>query len=402
MEENSQEGYKTLGWIIEKSEQGLFLVVADEMMQKEIVDIYRKGTVKIYDYKRHPGGYSFYDLQKWMIALPETQTFMISNFHLAVQSEEDLKRLNFSRDMLGSLEKNLIFLITSSGDNRLVNGAYDFYSFFKLQIIFQNDRVEWKKEKEELLFTEEELVQKIGWELKQKQLKPELKEAYILIEQAKDKMDELQYYESEKLLLKAKKIKEELLGTEHLEIAEVYKELAEVYGKQGKYKEAKELCEKSLRIYERVLGEEHSYTVQVYNSLAVMYEHQGEYGKAKELYEKSIDICRKILGEEHPYTAKNYNDLAILYKRQGKYGKAEELYEKSIHIYKKILGEEHFYTASNYNDLAIIYEYQGDYEKAKRLLEKSLHICKKILGEEHPYTAGIYNNLAKVYRNLIK
>ena len=64
MEENSQEGYKTLGWIIEKSEQGLFLVVADEMMQKEIVDIYRKGTVKIYDYKRHPGGYSFYDLQK--------------------------------------------------------------------------------------------------------------------------------------------------------------------------------------------------------------------------------------------------------------------------------------------------------------------------------------------------
>ena len=86
MSKSNQEGYQTLGWIINKSEQGLFLVVADEIIQKEIAEIYRQG-VKIYDYRRHPGTYSFRDLQELVTALPEMRTFMIANFHLAVQDE---------------------------------------------------------------------------------------------------------------------------------------------------------------------------------------------------------------------------------------------------------------------------------------------------------------------------
>jgi hypothetical protein len=97
MLESNQEGYRTLGWIMNKSEQGLFLVVADEPVQKEIVEIYRNGTAGIYDYRRHPGAYSFRDLQEWAIGLPETRTCMIANFHLAIQDEDSLKRLNFSR-----------------------------------------------------------------------------------------------------------------------------------------------------------------------------------------------------------------------------------------------------------------------------------------------------------------
>ncbi len=59
MIESNQEGYQTLDWIINQSEQGLFLVIADEMMQEEIIEIYRQGMVKIYDYKQHPNDYFF-------------------------------------------------------------------------------------------------------------------------------------------------------------------------------------------------------------------------------------------------------------------------------------------------------------------------------------------------------
>ena len=45
--ESNEAGYRTLGWIINKSEQGLFLVVADERVQKEIVDVYRRGSAAI-------------------------------------------------------------------------------------------------------------------------------------------------------------------------------------------------------------------------------------------------------------------------------------------------------------------------------------------------------------------
>ena len=76
MSESNQEGYRSLGWIINKSEQGLFLVVADEEIQKELVEIYGQGTVEIYDYKQHPGEYSFRNLQEWVTGLPETNIFI--------------------------------------------------------------------------------------------------------------------------------------------------------------------------------------------------------------------------------------------------------------------------------------------------------------------------------------
>ena len=40
MMDSNQEGYRTLGWIINKSEQGLFLVIAEEEIQREIVEMY--------------------------------------------------------------------------------------------------------------------------------------------------------------------------------------------------------------------------------------------------------------------------------------------------------------------------------------------------------------------------
>ena len=141
MIETNQEGYQTLGWIINQSEYGLYLVIADEIIQKEIVEIYKRGKIGIYDYKQHPGVYSFNNLKNWIDSLPEIQTFFIVNFQLCIQSEQDLERLNFSRDMMISLQRNLIFCTTSYGDNKLI-AAYDFNSFIKLRIAFNNYDIE--------------------------------------------------------------------------------------------------------------------------------------------------------------------------------------------------------------------------------------------------------------------
>ena len=45
MSESNQEGYQTLGWVINQSEDGLFLVIADEPIQREIVEVYRGGMI---------------------------------------------------------------------------------------------------------------------------------------------------------------------------------------------------------------------------------------------------------------------------------------------------------------------------------------------------------------------
>lgn len=326
MSENNQEGYQTLGWIINKSEQGLYLVVADDEIQKEIIEVYRQGMVGIYDYRRHPGAYSFRDLHNWIAALPEYKTFLIANLQLAIQSDEDLERLNFSRDMIAGLEKNFIFLITSYGDDRLALGAYDFYSFLKLKIIFHNYDIRKEKRVEEHRLNEDRLIQDIEW--KPEEAKQKLKEAYVMLEQAKDERDRARYYESEKLLLNARRIKEKLFGTEHLEVAAVDFELAIVCVEQGKYKEAEELYKKVLTIEEEVLGENHPDTANSYECLAILYQKQGKYNEADEWLKKVLIIREEVLGENHPDTAKSYNNLARLYDEQGKYKESEELYKK--------------------------------------------------------------------------
>ncbi len=310
MSESSQDGFQTLGWIINNSEQGLYLVVAEEQLQKEIVGIYRRGAVEVYDYKQRPGAYSFRDLQEWVLSLPETKVFMIANFHLALQDEESLKRLNFSRDMIDGLGKNFIFLITPYGDDSLVCGAYDFYSFVKLRILFDDHETE--SVKEEIMIPEEDELVLENME-DPEVLKQKLAEAYVLIEQAKEEKNKGHYFESEKMLLHARKIKEKLLGPEHLEMAEVDYELAVVYEWQGRYKEAEELHEKSLRIKEKILGEEHLETAESYNNLAEVYERQGRYKEAINYYLKAYKICFSKLGQNHPNTQISYKNLEMVY-----------------------------------------------------------------------------------------
>ena len=366
------------------------MAVADEEMQGEIVRIYRQGAVGVYDYMRHPGAYSFRDLQEWVSGLPEIKTFFLANFHLAVQNEESLKRLNFSRDMLEGLGKNLIFLVTPYWDDRLATGAYDFYSFIKLRVMFHNYET-GHEDKEELLSLAAEPEEEREWNAEE--AKQKLAKAYELLEQATEERDRAHYRESVELLLKAREIREKLLGPEHLEVARIDQVLADVYYYQGKYGKAEELYEKSLRIRERVLGEEHPDTAASYNNLAGVYESQGKYREAEELYEKSLRISERVLGEEHPDTAASYNNLAGVYESQGKYREAEELYEKSLRISERVLGEEHPYIAASYNNLAGVYELQGKYKMAIPYFFKAYIILLARLGIDHPHTQAAYDNL---------
>ena len=139
MPERSQEVCQTIGWIINKSESGLYLVVADEKYQQKIAAIYSRGAVGIYDYKCHPGKYSFVELKEWIDKKKDIHTFLIMDFQLAVQGAQDLSGLNFSRDMLSGLGKNLIFVTSSYGDEMLATGAYDFYSFLKIRVVWSPD-----------------------------------------------------------------------------------------------------------------------------------------------------------------------------------------------------------------------------------------------------------------------
>lgn len=114
--------------------------------------------------------------------------------------------------MLEGLGKNLIFLVTPYWDDRLATGAYDFYSFIKLRVMFHNYETS-REDEEELHPLADGSVEEREWDLGE--AKQILAKANEMLEQAREERDRAHYRESEELLLKAREIREKLLGSEH-------------------------------------------------------------------------------------------------------------------------------------------------------------------------------------------
>ena len=318
MSESNRESYQTLEWAVTKSETGLFLVIADEEIQEEIVETYRESAVKIFDYREYPEVYSYQMLAEWMGNYPESGTFFFVNFQFALRGDQDFKRLNFSRDMLARLDKNLFFLTTPYGDDRLVSRACDFYSFIRMRIIFPDHGTGGADLDSSLL--------------KSGLFSPEcdrrrISESALRIE--KRGAD----YESTKkrisaymslLLQKQNEVKEQV-GPKHPDMAVVQHELAAVYGNLGHYREAEECCQKALVLRLEIYGKRHPVTARSYEQMADLYALQGKYEEAETTYRRALSIYEETLGKAHSGTAVCCKKLVRLLEKQGRHTEAGKL-----------------------------------------------------------------------------
>ena len=131
--------YQTVGWILDHSDNGFFSLIASEAMQRRVVGFYKNSNVAVYDYLSRQEEYTFQALEDWIASQPDKDAYFLLNFQRALSDEEVLKRLNFSRDMLWKLNKNIIFCMTKGADDLLNGKAYDFYSYMKLVVVFQDE-----------------------------------------------------------------------------------------------------------------------------------------------------------------------------------------------------------------------------------------------------------------------
>jgi CHAT domain-containing protein/tetratricopeptide (TPR) repeat protein len=199
------------------------------------------------------------------------------------------------------------------------------------------------------------------------------------------------------LIERALALREEVLGTEHPDVAASVHDLAGLYISKGDYAQAEPLFQRALAIREKALGTEHPDVAQCLNSLGGLYKTKGDYAQAETLYWRALAIREKALGTEHSDVATSLNNLATLYKAKGDYAQAETLYRRARDILEKTLGPEHRNMATSLSNLALLYIAKGDYIQAEPLARRALDIHEKALGPEHPAVAFSLNNLAQVY-----
>ena len=208
-----------------------------------------------------------------------------------------------------------------------------------------------------------------------------------------------QYEQAEPLLQRALAIREQVLGTDDLLIADSLNELGILYHDQGKYEKVEPVYKRALAIREQVLGVDHSGTATSLNNLAELYRDQGKYEEAEPLYQRALAIDERAYGPEHPEVATDLNNLALLYYSMTKYEEAEPLYQRAISITERVLGPDHPDTANNLNNLGLLYDEKGKYEEAEPLYQRALAIRERVLGSDHPNTANSLHCLAGLYGN---
>ncbi|MDO4803674.1 MAG: tetratricopeptide repeat protein, partial [Lachnospiraceae bacterium] len=349
MAEHNLMSYETIGWILKSSDEGFYLLIASREMQDIVVDNYAISGVAILDcLKIEDKTYSYRTISNWITEHPDKKAYFLKHFDVLLQNDNSIARLNFSRDMLADLEKNLIFCVTGFTDDKLNRKAIDFYSFIKLKIPFETENG----------FMEDDF--EAVNHIKHQNLKPELTTDIVI-----------DYSKSERVLLTK---------------AISYMNVAKVEVQNNEYDNALNHLVAAYQIRLRLLGNRSCEIAEVYNRIGEVYEETGHYDEAKKYYEKALEIKELVLGTEHPSTAETYNGLAGVYKAKGDYGKALEYYGKALAISESVLGTEHPSTATTYNNMALVYKAQGDYEKALEYSGKALAISESVLGTEHPST----------------
>ena len=208
------------------------------------------------------------------------------------------------------------------------------------------------------------------------------------------------YPEAEPLLQHGLRLRKQLLGDEHIAVAECLNSLAELYRTQGKYLAAMPLCEQALYIREQSLKEEHPDVATSINNLGRLYHHLGRFADAEMLYQRALNIRRRTLDAENSDLAWTLNDLGVLYRDQGKYAEAGSLYLEAREITERTLGKDHPDMAARLTGLASLYGEQGRYAEAGPLHLEAREITERTLGKNHPAMANRLNNLAAHYQRL--
>ena len=207
------------------------------------------------------------------------------------------------------------------------------------------------------------------------------------------------YAEAATMALKAKRIRQKVLGPEDEETLNSMAMLALAYKGQGRWTKAEELQVQVMKTSARVLGAEHSSTLISMANLASTYRNQGRWTEAEELEVQVMETSVRVLGAEHPDTLISMANLASTYRNQGRWTEAEELEVQVMETSARVLGAEHPDTLTSMANLASTYRNQGRWKEAEELEVQVMETSVRVLGAEHPDTLISMANLASTYRN---
>ena len=207
--------------------------------------------------------------------------------------------------------------------------------------------------------------------------------------------------ESKSLLEQALMIRTNLLGPEHLQVADSLQHLGGVQLYLGQCSDAADLFQRSLAMRRRLGGNEREEVAELLTVLADTARYLGNLKEAEAYAREALAILSRIFPGD-PASLAIASAQEALSGALLDQGKAEEsliLLQKVITIREHLLGSEHLDSASARYNLGRALRSAGRLSEAERMIRDALGICRRQVGGRHTLTAFCLETLADLLKN---
>lgn len=144
--------------------------------------------------------------------------------------------------------------------------------------------------------------------------------------------------EVENLLNRALTIRQEKLGQNNPDTAQVYELLGELRTRQKSFVDAEDAFRQAISIRETCLGVDNVLTARTKLSLADSLTGQNRLSEAETLLKQVLEIDKRSVGQDSPRTALDLDKLATLYALMNKPDQAAAMKEQAMSIKTRLPG----------------------------------------------------------------
>lgn len=183
--------------------------------------------------------------------------------------------------------------------------------------------------------------------------------------------------------------------------AELYRTLADIYGKLGKYNRAEPLLRSALNLRQAHEGERDPTTADDIVALGLLRIQQAHVQEGEDLIRKGLAIDKQELPPDDPQTARALSALGHALVERGDYDHAVPILNEAIGLQSK-RNSDSSGLAESLNNLAEVEYYLGHYDKAANLNQQTIAIERQLYGNTHPRIADNLVNLGEIQHDLGK
>ena len=185
-------------------------------------------------------------------------------------------------------------------------------------------------------------------------------------------------------------------------VATVLNNLGDLLRTAGRMNEAQQHLTEAVRLRRQLLGPRHPDLAKSLNNLALVLRSRNRLDETEPLYREALTIERGVWGPAHPAVLTDQFNLGAMLREQERLDEAEPILREVVQLRRKTIGPEHKDLAASVNALGDLLRGQGRLDEAEPLILEGLSMRRKLAGPDDASVGTSLLTLAMLRRDQMR